>query len=117
MSVRTYPYRGISKGIGPFPDSLTEQSMKDGTMISNIMANFRVTGVLPGHGLAALPADVFFGGTDFSDLKNITMHNEDPDSACPTNGFEEPSDASPDSGETSSVGDTPGGQSAGPDTE
>lgn len=71
MSSRRYPYRGVSEGLMCPEDTRTQTQYAKDTEINNIMKRFAVTGVLPNVGMSCLPADQFFGGTDFVDLNNV----------------------------------------------
>lgn len=66
-----FPYRGISRGIADFGDSLCVASLYPSTRIADILRNFSVTGVLPQTGRAALPADIIFGDFDFNTLRSM----------------------------------------------
>lgn len=69
MDHARYPYRGLSKGITDFDDSLCVGSVYPSTRIGDILHRFSVSGVLPTVGRAAIPADLVCGGEDFSSLR------------------------------------------------
>lgn len=69
---------GVKPGLSGFGDSLTLQNLEPSTRISNILAKYQVTGILPDRGRATLPADMVFGGITFDEVsERLTQASEE----------------------------------------